>query len=287
MTFAAELSRANDVVLLARRLEVAQLIAREGIALVRDQGKERIAVRATADAQDLADRDACIIAVKAYATEAALGPLRGVLGVNTLIASVQNGVENVANARLALPGARVVAGSTTQGAIRVADGWVHAINRGTTVFARSDADTPSSEDLAAAFTVAGLPAHVTDDVDALLWGKLVVNAAINPLGALSRATNGGVIDDPDLQPLARMLALEAASVASAEGANVWSPWQAVEAAARETAVNRNSMLQDLEAGRPTEIEAICGTIVRRAHHHGFPVPVTETMLHLVRARERA
>jgi 2-dehydropantoate 2-reductase len=95
------------------------------------------------------------------------------------------------------------------------------------------------------------------------------------------------VTDADLVPLARALVAEGAAVAAAEGVDPGDPWTALEAAASATTANRNSMLQDLDAGRPTEIDAISGAIVRRAHAHEIPVPLTETVLRLVRARERA
>ena len=287
LTFAAALAGVHDVVLLARRGVVAETILRDGIAI--DAGGEvrHVAVRATTDAASFADRDAVIVAVKTYATAAALAPLRGVLPRHALIATVQNGIDNAEVVREALPGARVIAGSTTQGAVLLGDGRVRAVNRGTTTFARDDAAAPASDDLAAAFAAAGLDARVADDVDLLLWRKLVIVAAINPLGALTGSTNGAVVTDADLVPLARALAAEAAAVARAEGVDPGDPWAALEAAARSTAANRNSMLQDLDAGRPTEIDAISGAIVRRARAREIAVPFTETVLRLVRARERS
>lgn len=287
LTFAAALASAHDVVVLVRRREVADALTRDGIALAGDTETELVPVRATVDARDFADRDAVVVAVKAYATRDALAPLRGVLPAHALIASIQNGLDNDAAARDALPGARVVAGSTTQGAIGLGPGRVRPAAAGTTIFARDDSAAPRSADLAAAFTGAGLRAEVADDIAPVLWRKLVVNAAINPLGALAGRSNGAVADDPDLAPLARALAGEAAAVAAADGVTIDAPWTLVEAAARATTANRNSMLQDVEAGRPTEIDAIAGAVLRRAAAHGIAVPLTETIARLVRARERA
>jgi 2-dehydropantoate 2-reductase len=286
LTLGAGLARVHDVVVLARRTAVAGLLERDGIALVGDRATRYVPVRATTDRRAFADRDAVIVAVKSYSTADALATLHDVLPRHALVASVQNGIGNAEIARIAMPDARVVAGSTTQGAIGLGDGRVRPVNRGTTVFARSDGDTPTSEDLAAAFAAAGLDAAVTGDVVALLWGKLIVNAAINPICALTGRTNGDAVTDPELTPLARALAAEAALVARAEGVEPGDAWAAVEAAATATAANRNSMLQDLDAGRPTEIDAISGAIARRARTHGIAVPLTETVLRLVRARER-
>lgn len=287
LTFAAALAPANDVVVLARRAAVADVLARDGIAIETRSGIAHVPVRATADARALSGCDAVLVAVKSFDTAGALEPLRGVLAPHALVASVQNGIDNAEIARRVLPHARVVAGSTTQGAIRVGDGRIRPANEGTTTFERDASAAPSSDELAAAFRVAGLEAQVVDDVVPVLWRKLVVNAALNPSCALTARPNGAAVSDPDLEALARTLAAEAAAVAKAEGVDVGDPWLAVQAAASASAANRNSMLQDLDAGRPTEIDAISGALVRRAATRAIAVPVTEAVLRLVRAREHA
>ena len=287
LSFAAALSAAHDVVLLVRRAEVAGAISRDGIAVAGPEESEFVPVAATADPRGMADRDALIVAVKAFATRDALAPLHGILAPHALIASVQNGIDNAADARAVLPANRVVAGSTMFGAIKVSDGHVRPVVSGATIFERDDSAAPSSDDLAAAFVAAGLDARVVDDIAPVLWRKLIVNATINPLGALARRPNGAIASDPDLSELGEALAREAGAVARAAGIDVGDPWEAAEAAARATAANRNSMLQDLDAGRPSEIEAIAGAIVRSAADHGIAVPLTHAMLRLVRARQRA
>ena len=287
LTFAAGLARKHDVIVLARRVEVADAIARDGIALDRNGGEvEHVAVRVTLDPHALADRDAVVVAVKAHHTRDALAPLRGVLGPSALVASVQNGLDNDRVARDALPESRVIAGSTTQGAVVLGPGRVHANRGGTTIFARDERAHPVSDELASAFTQSGFDARVVDDITPVLWTKLVINATINPLGALARRTNGAIASDSDLVALARTLAQEAAAVAAAEGVRIDDPWALVEAAARATAANRNSMLQDLDAGRTTENDAIGGAVIRHANVHGIPVPLTDVIVKLVRARER-
>jgi 2-dehydropantoate 2-reductase len=299
LTLAAGLAAKHDVVVLARRGEVAAALERDGVTVVAPgieiapdgevapDREVRVALRASADPNALADREAVIVAVKSHATRAALAPLRGLLPPHALVVSVQNGLDNDLAARAALPGARFVSGSTTQGAIALGPARVQPIGRGTTTFARDARAAPTSDELAAAFAAAGLEARVVDDATPLLWRKLVVNAAINLLGALARRTNGDVVSDPDLVPLARALVAEAAAVAASEGVTIDDPWAMVEAAGRATAANRNSMLQDLDAGRPTEIDAIAGALLRRAAAHGIAVPLTETMARLIRARERS
>lgn len=287
LSFAAALALTNDVLVLARRHDVAAAIERDGIALAEDEETEFVPVHATADPEAFADRNAILIAVKAHATHDALEPLRDKLAPGALVVSLQNGLDNDLVARHVLPAARVVAATTTRAAILLRRGRIRVTGRGTTTLGRDDAGSPTSDELAAALSGAGLDVHVVDDVRSAIWRKLIVNAAINPLGALSRRRNAAIVDDPDLAAVGRALAAEAAAVAQAEGIAIADPWALVEAAARATAANRNSMLQDLDAGRRTEIDAIGAAIARRADEHGIAVPLTKAIVHLIRARERA
>ncbi|MGW8250924.1 MAG: ketopantoate reductase family protein, partial [Anaerolineales bacterium] len=101
------------------------------------------------------------------------------------------------------------------------------------------------------------------DPDVLLWGKLVINAAINPLTALLQVPNGELLERPTARSLMVSLAREAAAVAAAQKLRLPydDPITAVEETATRTAANRSSMLQDVQRGMPTEIDAICGAIV--------------------------
>jgi 2-dehydropantoate 2-reductase len=119
----------------------------------------------------------------------------------------------------------------------------------------------------------------------LLWGKLVINAAINPLTALLRVPNGVLLERPTARALMSTLAREASSVAVAQGIRLPfpNPLQAVETIARRTASNRSSMLQDVERGAPTEIDAICGAIVKAGDQVGVAAPINRTLWQLVSA----
>jgi 2-dehydropantoate 2-reductase len=133
---------------------------------------------------------------------------------------------------------------------------------------------------AAAFTV-----NVVPDALSLAWGKLVINAAINPLTALLHVPNGELLERSEARSLMNALAREAAAVAAAEGVSLLFEDAAVvsEEVAHRTAANHSSMFQDIQRGAPTEIDAICGVIVRRGEEHGVPTPVNWAMWQLVKA----
>ena len=135
-------------------------------------------------------------------------------------------------------------------------------------------------------TAAGLPSETAADLAPLVWGKLIANTAINPLTALTGRRNGELLDSP-VARLLDDLAYETAAVAAALG--VALPFddaaEHARSVARLTAINRSSMLQDVEAGRPTEIGALNEAVVAEGMQLGVPTPLNRAMSALVRDLE--
>jgi 2-dehydropantoate 2-reductase len=132
---------------------------------------------------------------------------------------------------------------------------------------------------------AGFSVEDAPDPDELLWGKLVINAAINPLTALLGVPNGELLQRPTARALLASLAREAAAVAATQGLTLPypDPIAAAQETARRTAANRSSMLQDVQRGAPTEIDAICGAILRAGEQYGVPTPTNRIVWQLVKA----
>ena len=142
------------------------------------------------------------------------------------------------------------------------------------------------------FAAAGIPTELTPTLQAHLWTKVFYNAALNPLGALFGQPYGALAADPDARALMDAVIDEGFAVAYARGVVPLVPTAVAYRAlfygrlVPSTAHHRSSMLQDLERGRPTEIEAINGCIWRYGLEAGIPTPVNATMTRLVRWRER-
>ena len=119
----------------------------------------------------------------------------------------------------------------------------------------------------------------------MIWQKLIINSAINPLTALLRVPNGQLLERPTARELLHALARETAAVASAEKVRLASAdtVRMVEDVARRTAVNHSSMFQDVQRGAPTEIDAICGAVTRAGQRHGIPTPINRACWQLVQA----
>ena len=228
--------------------------------------------------------DLVILATKAHAARAAAGAAATWIGAAPVLL-VQNGLGVAADVAQALPQATVITAVLYQGANLTGEGEVHHVaNLRVHVGYEGRPPDEAAEAVAAMLEAAGLPTHVAQDMTPVVWGKLLVNAAINPVAALAGVTNGAVAERPSLRAMAQAIAEEGEAVARAAGVTLPYP-SAAEAArdtARRTADNRCSMLQDLEAGRPTEIEYLNGAIVRVAEARAVAAPANRAVAALVR-----
>jgi 2-dehydropantoate 2-reductase len=202
----------------------------------------------------------------------------------TLVITLQNGVGNREVLAAALGDERVGQGVTALGATLLGPGRVRHAGQGTTIFGAGP-DRAGMTALAGLFGACGLPAELSDDLDTLVWGKLVVNAGINALTALLGVHNGALAAVPEARGLVGRAVAEAAAVAAARGTALpyADPLEHTLAVAAATGANRSSMLQDVLRGSPTEIAAINGAVVREGRRLGIPTPVNELLTELVRA----
>jgi 2-dehydropantoate 2-reductase len=281
--FAARLSAAGvAVTMLGTWQQGLEALSRQGVTLVEADGAERTyPVRATSDPSDCRGALHALLLVKSWQTERAARQLADCLAAQGVVLTLQNGVGNRETLVEILGAPRVALGITTLGANLAGPGRVHASGEGPISLSIHSRLGPLAEMLRSA----GFILEDAPDPDVLLWGKLVINAAINPLTALLGVPNGELLARPTARALMVALAREAAAVADAQGISLPypDPLGAAEAVARRTAANRSSMLQDVERGAPTEIDAICGAILRAGEQAGIPTPVNHTIWQLVKA----
>jgi 2-dehydropantoate 2-reductase len=220
--------------------------------------------------------------VKSWQTERAARQLDACLTADGLALTLQNGLGNREKLVHLLGAPRVALGVTTYGATLEGPGRVRPGGTGTVSVGEHPRLSPLLDILEASELVVDLVA----DVESLLWSKLVINAAINPLTALLQVPNGELLNRPESRTLLASAASEAAAVATACGQRLTypNPVVAAEAVAHQTASNTSSMLQDVLRGAPTEIDAICGAIVDAGERCGISVPVNRTLWLLVRAQ---
>ena len=221
-------------------------------------------------------------------TAEAATSLPALLGPDAPAVSLQNGLGNVEALTAVLGADRVLGGVSSQGATTLGVGHVRHAGFGPTSLAEARGGlTARAEAIAATLDRAGLNARAYADAAPLIWGKLIANAAINPLGALLRCQNGQTVERPASRELFVGLAREAGAVARALGVTLPfdDPVEHARSVAQVTSGNRNSMLQDIENRRRTEIGAINGAVARLGEQVGIPTPLNGTIATLIRALE--
>ena len=243
--------------------------------------------RALETAREAEEPEVVVVAVKSYDTAEAVKALEH-WGKRALFVSLQNGLGNLE--QLASGAERVLGGVTYHGVTFVGPGEViHAGTGDTVVGPFQGTSLREAEEMAGTLRACGLSTQVSEDVPTILWAKAVVNACFNPLTGLLRARSGQLGRSESLLECCKMIVGEAVEVANAKGIRLdpTDLMDRVNAVSKATAENKSSMLQDLERGRRTEIDAINGAIVRIGAEAGLACPVNALLTQLVKAAEEA
>ena len=222
-----------------------------------------------------------IVLVKSWQTCQAASTLTDWLEPDGLCLTLQNGLGNRECLEEFLGPKRVVMGVTTSGGTLLGPGRVLVGGEGDTTIE----EQTGLEPLVMMLQEAGFEIKLVGDAKSLIWGKLVINAAINPLSAILRVKNGQLLENKDASSLMAELALETRTIAMALGIGLPydDPVEASREVARRTAANNSSMLQDVLRGAPTEIEAINGAIWNLGKEVGISTPANAMMTRLIRA----
>ena len=287
--FGALLARAgNEVSLIGRRPHVDK-INEEGLLLEGVSGEARIQLTATTDPSTLEAPELILLSVKAYDTAQAVKDVEPLFGNQTHLLCLQNGLgtEDVAGGILGID--RIIRGTTSDGALFLKPGNIRHTGHGDTVLGYIEkAPDRFLNELADRFQRAGFNTTVTDNIKKLVWQKIFVNVAINPFGTLTGLRNGDLLTIPELKEAMNMAIEEGIALTDKLGLDINSQLaidNAVEVAKR-TARNKNSMLQDIEKGKKTEIEYINGALVKYGAENGLACPVNAVLTALVKGLEK-
>jgi 2-dehydropantoate 2-reductase len=283
--FAARLAQGgNKVTMLGTWKEGLEALQRDGVCLQDLDGKRNFYPVETVQGQ-LTGRDyhQALVLVKSWQTERAARQLAQCLSADGLALTLQNGLGNDQVLKAALTAERVVQGVTMLGARMLEPGQVLFTGNGK-VFLGAHSRLGEMSGL---LDNAGFQVEVVADTISLQWGKLVINAAINPLSALLRVNNGTLLVRPAARQVMADVAAEAVHIADLKGITLPypDPLRTVEDVAKSTASNYSSMLQDVLRGMPTEIDAINGAIVQEGERLGAPTLANRMLWLLVKGLE--
>ncbi|WP_075790658.1 ketopantoate reductase family protein [Massilia putida] len=282
----------HETWLLDRSPEHVGTMRRGGLRVDDERGSRQVAVRATTEAQEAGVVDLVVVLVKSFHTEAAMRGARCLLGPDTLVLSLQNGLGHENVLADVVGRARVLAGKTYVGGVLRGPGHVQSgvAGKATYVGELDGARTARALAVAAAFDQAGLATIVSDNIVGTMWDKLLVNVATGALTGITGLTYGQLYDEPALKDAALSAVGEAVAVAQAAGVtlSIAAPEQAWHLAAEGLSpAFKTSMLQSLDKGSVTEIDFINGAVVRWGRRHGVPTPVNATLVACIKGIERA
>jgi 2-dehydropantoate 2-reductase len=280
-----------EVSLVDYRPERVARLRQQGIQLRTLEGDHCLFKVPIGLAPEVGPCDLTIVAVKAYQTAAAAGALPGLMHQDGLALTLQNGLGNLEAMALVVGPERLLAGVGLLGVTRQDEGRIIYAGRGAIFIGVPAGSQVSGTEVAAVvdlFRQAGLECHPRKDIEAVLWDKLVINAGINPLTALLRVPNGALPRLPQAWEVAVAAARETQAVARTMGLTLsGDPAHRLHQVCTATAANHSSMLQDILAGRPTEIDAMNGQVAIRGRALKVPTPVNDLLTSLLRAAEQS
>jgi 2-dehydropantoate 2-reductase len=286
--YAAHLGRVADVSVLTRRKEHARALERDGL---RVSGRSELTTRLRADVDPaaLGEPDLVIVATKATALEAAASALEGRFPDATLM-TVQNGLgaEEVVRRHGDWP---ILSAVTFMSGTKHSDTHVeYVLDTETWLGPYADAPVESAREAAGLIARGGLAARAFEDLRPAQWSKLIFNATVNAVAALTGLPHDGHFAErtraADLGHLVHDLVEEGKRVAAAAGVELHEdPWEMNVLATRRGSAHYPSMLEDVEARRPTEVDLITGALVREAERASVEAPLHTALYRLVKARE--
>ena len=281
----------SDVVLVDRFQAHVDAINTRGLRMrVGDQEKV-VRVKAYANCQGIGQVDLIIVLVKSFHTRAAIESASALIGKDTMVMSIQNGLGHEEILAEVVGRERVLAAKTYVGGVFLGPGQIISGSKGKqTYIGELDGKlTPRLQAVVDEFNRAGLLATASSNIYGTMWDKLLVNVATGALCAITRLPYGALYSVPEVESCALAAVAEGIAVARANHIKLTSEepeyfWQL--AAEGLPADFKTSMLQSLEKGEPTEVDFINGSVVRWGARSSIPTPVNQTLLACTKGIER-
>lgn len=268
-------------------------INENGLKMTDEKEDWYVKVDARTSAEGMGPVDLVIVLVKSFATKEAVSQLKetNVIGENTLVMSLQNGLGNEETIAEVVGKANVISGKTYVGGRLLSPGYVSAGVKGkyTYIGELTGEITDRIQAVCDEFNKAGLLCEVSDNIKGLIWDKLLINVAAGALCGITRLPYGPLYEEEYIKETAVAAIQEGIDVAKAAGVKLKSedpeyPWYAASEGLPETF--KTSILQSLELKRPTEIDFINGSVVEWGKKFGIPTPVNQTLVTCVKGIEK-
>jgi 2-dehydropantoate 2-reductase len=295
--FGGMLARAGAPVTLIGRASHVEAINRDGLFIDSIHFKEYVQVSAATELGAVRDAHLVLFSVKTVDTEGTAKLLGPHLGPDTIVVSLQNGVDNVERIEFAA-GIQAIPAVVYIAAAMIGVGKVRHTGRGDLIIGHSsgnpspnhDASRPELQEVAATFTRAGVPCRISENITVELWEKLIMNCSYNAISALARTKYGRIARDVGSIEVIERVVSEAVAVGNAAGVPLSADMMiaaALKLGSEAIPEATSSTAQDIARGKPTEIDSLNGFLVRKGAELGVPTPVNQTLYTLVKLLEQA
>ncbi len=291
--FGGMLARAGAPVTLIGRAANVEAINRDGLFIDSIHFKESISVSASTELEAVRDARLVLFSVKTVDTETTARSLASYLAPETIVVSLQNGVDNVERIDFAA-GIHAIPAVVYIAVAMTGLGRIRHSGRGDLIIGdpltNRHARQQEIAEVAATFARAGVPCRISEDITSELWQKLIMNCAYNAISALARAKYGRIAQDAGSMEVIKEVVGEAVAVGNAAGIRLSA--DAMTAAALKLGTEAmpeavSSTAQDISRGKLTEIDSLNGFLVRKGAEMGVPTPVNQTLYSLVKLLEQA
>ncbi|WP_250536827.1 2-dehydropantoate 2-reductase [Caballeronia sp. AZ10_KS36] len=282
----------HETWLVDRSEQHVKAMSRDGLQVDDERGTRRVKVRATMDSAEVGTVDVVIVLVKSFHTDSAMRGALDLVGPETVVLSLQNGLGHEDVLSEIVGRERVLAGKTYVGGVLRSPGHIQSgVTGKRTIIGELDGRMTSRVTaIADAFNSAGLTTTVSDNIIGTMWDKLLINVATGAITGVTGLTYGQLYDEPVLKATSLAAIEEAMATARAAGVALSIPtaedaWKM--AADGLSPAFKTSMLQSIEKSSVTEIDFINGAVVRWGQRLGVPTPVNSTLVACIKGIERA
>ncbi|MCG8484807.1 MAG: 2-dehydropantoate 2-reductase [Clostridia bacterium] len=280
----------NEVWLIDVWKEHVDAINQEGLYIDGLGGGKTIKnIKASTNTDNIGIVDCALIFVKSIYTDAAVSQNKAIIGENTIILTLQNGLGNIEKINQVVDEKNIIAGTTAHGSTMIAPGKIKHAGQGKTIIGELDGkETDRITKLKKSFNDAQLDTVISNNVIGLIWDKLLVNVGINALTAITGLKNGRLVQSEETEWILEEAVKEAEAIAKAKGVKLGfdDPVDHTKKVCEATAANRSSMLQDVERKRETEIDMINGAIVSEGKKVNIATPVNQVLTNLIKVKTR-
>jgi len=286
--FGALLSKKNDVLLIGRTPHI-NTIKKHGLKIT---GKTKTTVKIPAiDSikQVTFLPDVIILTVKSYDTEIAIKQAKPIIGKDTIVLSLQNGLDNIGKIKQNVDQRQITAGVTTHGSFFSKPGCITHTGLGQTILGELNGEkTECIKKINSVFNEAGIDTTISTDIVKEIWVKAIVNSCINPLTTFFQCKNGYLLENPVLENMVDKICNESTMVAKNEGVDLsyQNILEKTKFVIRDTGENYSSMLQSFKRGKKTEIDSINGKLIDAGKIYGLDMSLNKILIHLVKSMNK-